>query len=296
MLSTIDTFPRLIKNIDEIPSTFKDYISSFVSNNTGFPYMIFIPQNWWGFKFVPAKLIVLLEDRILVAEKNKKKLLILNYLFNDIYYIQKGIVLLHSWIKLIGLVNGNISISFIEFNSVGAKIFRPVVEKFRMVSCGLEINEKEKEKLKKEKEKFLYLLNSNYKYMNFGSDSIMPGENVQNMLLQPGIKVKYCFFFKRYLNVQHFSILTDKELIIIHDNDTLRSLNIIEFGGIWNFIPLNKIKNISLESYKDKKEIISLNIKFSDEINLKLFYSDYQKENVDVLINNIQKKNQNLVN
>ncbi len=287
-MSTIDSFPRVIRSPEDMPEFFKSLIVSLDIDTDNFPYMIFIPQNRWGFRLATAKILIVLEDRIAVAEKSKKERALFNFYYKDINYIQKGMLLLHSWIKLNGLAEGKSLTSYIEYNTVGDRFLQPVIEKARAKMNGISPVEGQYEKLKIEKDKFLALIKTNYKYMNFGRDSIIAGENVNGMLLQPEIRIKYLRFLNKRLTTQHFSILTDKELIIIEENSSMYYSGYKEYGGIWNYIPLHKLENLDLNNVAGKIDLLNLIFSITGGNKINLINSPDNKNCIEDFIKKIE--------
>jgi hypothetical protein len=277
---------REVKTAEEIPDAFLEFYNSITLEGYS-PYTVFTPPDRWGFNRTSPKIISMFEDKIAIAEKVKKDIIKKVYYFKDINFIEWRTVLLSSWLKINGTVNDVFSSTTIEFNTVKDYLFKPILKKIRASINGLR-TENKNELLEKEKNKFNYLNKINFKYMNFARESLMPAESVINMVLQPYIRIKFMKYFYKIISSPHFTILTDKELIIIKDDNTLLSEKGITYGGIWNYIPINKIDSISLTENQDL-DTLNFTLSLKGNAVLNSLFSPQQKQDIVYLINEAEK-------
>jgi hypothetical protein len=110
----------------------------------------------------------------------------------------------------------------------------------------------------------------NFKFMNYARRSILPGEKVLQSILQPAIRVQIFKMlnlpFSRTITPAHITILTDKELITIQDEATKLWDKGVEYGGIWKYIPLNRITSASLGQREDNLFVLSIYLCAGDRI------------------------------
>ena len=96
-------------------------------------------------------------------------------------------------------------------------------------------------------EVFDYLQDLNFKFMNYARRSLMPGDTVIASLLQPTIERNPfkipARIFSRQISPAHLAVLCDRELIWIQDEP--RSWDNTHYGGIWHYIRLNKLANLT---------------------------------------------------
>jgi hypothetical protein len=101
-----------------------------------------------------------------------------------------------------------------------------------------------------EKEKFDHLSGLSFKFMNFGRSSLAPGEKVLQMLFQPEIRQPAWklpgWTFYRTVTTTHLTILTDKELILIREDQRSFAIKGKRYGGIWQYLPLRSLASVSL--------------------------------------------------
>lgn len=243
MFKTEDTWARVLTAESQIPETFRKSFQELAVHTTSFPYVIYVPADKTLRKSFTAKILCLWDDCLSIFEQMGGMVSADRFMFNEISYMESGTVLLHSWVAFYGVVEGKHHAAVVEFNSVSVKLFNKVVERVRKTINNLE--DTSLEKLIQEQEKFNILKQSDYKFMNFGKASLLPGETISNYLLQPAIKTKV-WFMKKTVCLRHLTIVTDKELILIHDNERSSFRN-CTYGGVWRFIPLQKIDRFSID-------------------------------------------------
>jgi hypothetical protein len=84
--------------------------------------------------------------------------------------------------------------------------------------------------------------------MNYAKRSLLKGGKVIHAILQPEIRTgSWTILGKTYyrtLSPTHVVILTDRELIIVREDE--RRSGDDKYGGIWDYIPLPRILSLSL--------------------------------------------------
>lgn len=131
MKSDMDSWARLIKTYDMMPDDFKGFLNDNISTYDPFPYVIYAPADRWGARKTNPKLLCLCDNKLFIFEKTKTDMISHCFLFEDIIDIEKGSVLLYSWIKITGKPNGILLSPIIEFNTVVDYLFKPIIEILR---------------------------------------------------------------------------------------------------------------------------------------------------------------------
>jgi hypothetical protein len=130
-------------------------------------------------------------------------------------------------------------------------------------------------------EKFDYLADVNFKFMNLARRSLLDGEKIVQFILQPEIQEKVLTFlnktYDRTISATHMSILTDCELIVIREDVTQRKED--RYGGIWDYIPLKKIKSLSVSEKADT--LLGLNIQIPEEMSFELLFQVSAKDELN---------------
>ena len=258
------SWAKTLKSFDEVPDAYKDFLETLPGGAR--PYMVLTPSYEGFISRTNERLLCCLGDKVFIAEKQRDAVTSTCYSFKDINYVEVGTILLKSWIKISGVTgNGVLTSSTLRFNSVTEHMFTPLLKGIRPAA-----HDAEGADLSSERAKFDYLKKLNFKFMNFARRSILPGEKVLQTILQPKIRAQVFNFlgipFSRTLSPAHITILTDKELITIRDEATKLWEKSVEYGGIWNYIPLHKITSVSLAQREDNLLVLSIHLPENDRI------------------------------
>ncbi|MGE5631465.1 MAG: hypothetical protein ACM3TR_10260 [Caulobacteraceae bacterium] len=208
----------MINTWEDIPQCFQAQCKSALGEISAFPYIIYLPAYTWGNRTTNELLVCLSNNDLIIFEKLEKDIRAKDYNLNDIIYVNRGTMLLYSWIRIFGYEKNCITSLVIEFNTAAKQIFEKLLRTIRSKIGKFEALTDEYS-LSKELSKFDYLTSVDYKFMNYARESIIPTENVETILLQPAIYKKYFKYLKKTLCSAHMHILTDKELIIISEDD-----------------------------------------------------------------------------
>jgi hypothetical protein len=237
--------------------------------------MIFNPPCKSGKLKHNAKLIYIHEEKLYILEKDKKNILEVCYHFKDIQYIETGRLLLLSWIMINGVCENRTISTTIFYDTVVDLFFKHILILIRKNNFKIENND-----ISPEIMKFEELIYSNYKFMNFARQSIIPGEKVIEYFFQPEIKqIKFKIFnkpFYKILSNTYILILTDRELIFIKDYGYMNS----NYGGIWEFYNLEKIKNVQID-YNSDNYLSNFNICLILDENVNLNFEAKYKEKIE---------------
>ena len=276
MPSTTASWARPIQSFEEIPHVFKECIPP----SELLPYIIYSPADNWGKRLINAKLTCMYQDKVVVLEVIKNKVNTVCYWFKDIHYIEQGTMLLYSWIGIHGFVDGALSISIIEYNSVVTPYFHPIVKAIRQIHpISKTISDN------RDLSKLEFLERCNYKFYNYSQESILSGEKIIETVYQPEVYEKFIMLFTRIVTLAHLTILTDKELIIIKEEVLVevKKKSNAKNGGVWAYIPLHKILDITISSNEKRKDLITFVISVKqDKISLR--FSSLKRFNLEALI------------
>ncbi|EIV99520.1 LOW QUALITY PROTEIN: hypothetical protein ThesiDRAFT1_0499 [Thermoanaerobacter siderophilus SR4] len=277
MPSDIDSWARNVKDYSEIPEIFKFYYDENFKDSTQFLNAIYAPADSWGRRKTNDKLMFLYENNVVFLEKMKNSINAVSYPIENINYIENGSILLYSWLKINGNIEGETRSFVLEYNTVVENIFKPIIEKLRILLCDIETSDKEKEI-----DDFDCLRDINYK----AKKAVLNGEKVIDFLYQADIKVPYFKFFKKLKSTSHMIIFTNKELIILQEENA-KSIKDVKYGGIWIYIPVHKILNAYIDEEETGFLNLSINVSGSNVFKSRFEFS--QKEKVERLVEQINK-------
>ena len=259
------SWAKVLESYDEVPDVYRDFLKTLPGGAP--PYMVLTPSYEGFINRTSERLFCSFGDRVFVAEKQRDGVTSTCYPFEDINYVEVGAILLKAWVKISGVAgNGVLTSSTLRFNSVTDYMFAPLLTGIRPA-----VHDAGGADLSSERAKFEYLQKLNFKFMNYARRSILPGEKVLQTILQPAIRFQifkmFDLPFSRTISTAHITILTDKELIIIQDEATkLRMGKNAEYGGIWKYIPLNRIASASLAQREDNLLALSIHLCADDRI------------------------------
>jgi len=128
------------------------------------------------------------------------------------------------------------------------------------------------------------LADVDFKFMNFAKRSLLGGERVLQFVLQPEIREKFLAFlqlsFFRTISPTHMLILTDRELIAIREEEVRGTQS--KYGGTWDYIPVNKIRSLSLSEKTD--DTLLLTVQLPEEASFSFLFQKTGKGALDQLI------------
>jgi hypothetical protein len=281
------SWAKRVRSYADVPDAFRDFFQALPNVESDFPYTLLMPAYRVGFlRRTKPKLVCSLGDDLYVLERDNDELTCTCYPIAHISTIEVGQILLKAWVNLRGVTReGRPASAAFEFNAVSLKLFDPILKQFRGHT-----EEAAGGDLEQERAKFNYLLNLNFKFMNYGRFTILPGERVTYTLLQPEIGREAARplgrVFFRSVSAAHLSILTDRELIFIRDGDSRAWRYGIKYGSVWHYLPLNRITGVSLTKRADDNLWLSIHLPQNDRVSA-LFAAE-NAHGVKLLINYLE--------
>jgi hypothetical protein len=275
------TWAKTIRSFDEVPEVYRACFASAIGDTIHLPYTVLTPP-FIGPNYRTLGALVWCRDGILnILEQAGNEPRTTCYPLENVNYVQTGSVLLFSWIKISGItIRGNLTSSELRFNTVSDYMFAPIIEAIRQKADG-----SKEAGPSLDQSEFDCLSHSHYKLMNYAKRSLRPGNPVILFVLQDEIREEvfrlFRYSFCRTLCPSHISILTNKELVLIEDGLSTTRGGSIRYGGVWHFIPLNKINSISLTDATDN--LISLSIGLPKDDHIKVHFSPSNKERLERL-------------
>jgi hypothetical protein len=271
------SWARLIRSVEELPEVFRPFVAALPTAGA-FPYAVITPTFAGFVRRENEKLVCNIGDRLYAVEKVKGELITTCYAVEDIYYLEVGSVLLNAWLQIRGRTSdGTFAAVRFKFNAVGERLFTPFIEQIRGVAnYPLEID----------READLKKLGSadllTFKFKNYARRSILPGAQINAVISQPEIRrmiVKVLGrSFQRTVGMSHILILTDRELIIIHDDqNSPKWVDDTRYGGVWDYVPLNKIAAVDLVEQETGLLAITVQLPHNDHVDV-LFLPDRRAE------------------
>jgi hypothetical protein len=276
-----------IESYAGVPDAYKSFFEPFHVEGEAFPYTVLTPSHERFIHRQSEKLISDFGHEIYILEKNGNAFQAQCFPVDGISYVEFRTALLASSIKICGMTRqGVYTSSTLIFNSITDYLFKPILKKARPVAID------SADRIRgSELEKFNHLVKVNYKFMNFAKHSLLGGEKVIQSILQPEIRERLLTFlgktYYRTISPTHMSILTDRELIVIREDAARRKED--RYGGIWDYIPLNKIISLSMSEKADN--LLVLIAKLPENTGFEFLFQVSAKEEIKQLLDRFRELN-----
>ena len=273
---TMSSWAKVVESYEDIPKIFQPSFETALGTSSQFPYTVFAPSIAGYGRMTTEKLLCAANDSIYVWERYGNQVTMVEYPLTAISDLEVGEILLFSWMTISGMTKARMACSTtIEFNTASYRHFARFVDQMRPVPVAISEHEHSIEQFK-----FDYLAAENFKFRNYARQSLVCGEQVVRSLWQPKIQKPILSFlgtrFCRTLSLAHLTILTDKELIVIQDDERTRENRGVRYGGKWRYIALRHINQVSLRDRADDLTILSLTL--SSEQQLEIIFAADQKQ------------------
>lgn len=268
-----------IKSYAEVPDVYKDFFEPILADGSAFPYTVMTPSYERFVHKTTEKLISDFGHSIYILERKGDSFETQCYPVDEISYIEFWPALLASSFTICGRTDQEChTSSTLKFNTVTDYLFIPILKSVRPVPADSKNVDQNTEA-----KKFNCLADVNFKFMNLARHSLLEDEKVIQFILQPDILKSILTFLKKTyyktISATHISILTNRELIVIREDVTQRKDD--RYGGIWDYIPLNKIISLSLN---EKAGLVGLTIQLPEDTSFELLFQASAKEELDQLL------------
>lgn len=271
------SWARAVDGFESLPSVYQAYMTALL-NGRPWPYAVLTPTYAGFMRREKERLVFSLADQLYIVERDGGRLNSASYALADLNSVEVGSILLKAWLRLSGVSNtGDLTVTTLKFNAVTDRLFAPFLQLIRaVVDPAPEIDREA------ELSKFDYLMMPNYKFMNFARRSVQPGVHVIASLLQPEMRQPLITLWGRSLSrltaTAHLCVLTSAELIVIRDDEDAPAWqNGIRYGGVWTYIPLAKIKSLSLQRRRADVLAVQIDLPHGESVE-SLFAVSQQRE------------------
>lgn len=258
---TMSSWAKVVESWEAIPEVYRNSYSMVVAEGSSPPYTVFAPVIAGSGHKATEKLLCEVSDTIYVWERVKDRVTMVAYPLRTISDLEVGSILLYSWITIGGVTQAEIvSSSTIEYNTATARHFAPFVNKMRPAPKDMDEREQNVERAKLNQ-----LGATSFKFRNLALESLVDGDKIHQTLWQPQIRKPVVKFAGRVLyqttvSLQHVAILTDRELIVIQDDERSKENRGKRYGGRWQYVALSHISGVSLLERAEDLLILSLTL------------------------------------
>lgn len=273
---TMTTWARVIDSYADVPDIYKTSCQAVLEEREPFPYVVLVPSVKDNRLNEVENLLCEINGIFYVWERIGNKVVSSAFPLKEIYTLEAGIVLLSSWFTISGLTTtGSATTARIGFNSSSVRHLLPVINKMRPAPADID-----DAAWQVELAAFDYLASANFKFMNYARESMVRGEKILQSILQPKIRRQvfdlFGYKFHRTVGLAHLTILTDKEIIFIRDDEDTTEVRGERYGGVWQYIPLQKIQDVKLTASGNKLLTLTLTLESGIQQLDKVFESSSQ--------------------
>ncbi len=286
---TMLSWAKVIESYESIPEAYRSSYNSVLGDEPPFPYTVLAPAIPGLRHRATEKLLCEMNDTIYIWERIGRKVDLAAYPLNTISDLEIGNILLYSWLTISGMTKSGMAASTtVEFNASTGRHFARFIAKMRPAPVNVEERDQ-----RAEQARFDYLATENFKFMNYGRKSLIDGEKALQILWQPKIyKPRIVFrghtLYQTTLSLAHLTILTDKELIVIQDDERGMENRGVRYGGKWQYIALSHISSVSLKEQADN--LLSLSLTLSPGArHLEIVFVASRKEEIAQLKDTLEK-------
>ncbi len=269
------SWARQVSSYGELPDVYHDRLKASLGARP-LPHAVLTPTYAGFIRRENEKLVFSLDRHLHIWERINGGLTCTCYALEDIHLVESGRILLYAWIGIRGVAShGGLVTSILRFNSVTDYLFAPFVDEIRGASGDLAGADHEPEIRKPDR-----LSPPSFKFRNYARRSLLPDEQVIDALWQPEIRNKLLTLlgrsFCRTMATTHLLILTDRELIVLREDEKSPCWRgDSRHGGVWIYIPLDKITSVTLTQPDANLLALSIHLPENDCIE-SLFVADQQ--------------------
>jgi hypothetical protein len=280
------SWARSVRSVEELPAVYRPFMDALPTEGV-FPYTVITPTFAGFLRRETEKLVCSVGDHLYVAEKVKGELATTCFAFADIHFLEAGAVLLNDWLQIRGRASdGTSAVIRFKFNAVTERLFTPFVEKIRGAANYPPGIDREAELKKLDNADLL-----SYKFKNYTRRSILPGARINAVVSQPEIRKTVVQVlgraFQRTIAMSHVLVVTDRELIIMHDDsDSPKWRNDTRYGGVWDYIPLNKIAVVELT--EQATGLLALTIQLPQNDHVDVFFSPERRAELERFVTQLK--------
>jgi hypothetical protein len=255
---TMAAWSRVIESREDIPTFYKSCFDKYFDSNRPFPHVVLTPALDRFPRRTTEKLVCDTSEALYIFERNRNEIDATCYPYHEVCAVEIGVVVLESWLTIHGRTSqGEAGVARIELNTTSLHHFDTLLRKLRPSSQVVD-----KAQIAAEKDKFDSLATASFKFMNYGRESLVPGETVLTFLLQPEIRQTLWTVFGRAfyktISLAHLVIITDRELILIRNVERTHESHVDRYGGVWQYIPLHRLDSVTLSNAGSERLTLSI--------------------------------------
>jgi hypothetical protein len=198
-------------------------------------------------------------DALEVAEANGRDIAAKRFSLEDIDRVTFGKVLLRAWLGFEGETSTGTDAAFIEFNTVTARLFQPLIDAIRPAPSGRGGHggaaASEAAAL-------------GLKFVNYAETALRDGDVVELAIAQPEIadEGERWAWRRKPKATARLLLLTDREVIVIGDDEDAARRTRTRHGGTWTYVPRSAVERTLIETRGDGLFGFELQLRCGDRV------------------------------
>lgn len=274
------SWAKRIASYDGLPPAYRAFFAEREREGREFPYTVLVPAFEGFLRRSPEKLVCGLEDGISVLEKSEGGCQAIVFPYPGICRLEWREALLEASLQVSGYTQeGDYAAASLRFNAISDYLLLPLVERMRRGAAGIEIGGEAVDITQ-----FEGWAQQSFKFMNYARRSLLPGEKVEQAILQ--LEIRRPVFnamgrtLYRTLAPTQALILTGQELILIREQSVRGSR--ARYGGTWEYLPLGRIEGTKLE--EKNGQLLVLSVALPGELRLEATFENTRGGEIEQLM------------
>lgn len=277
---TMRSWARLIESPAQVPSVYRAVFSAGLDPRAPFPYTVLVPAfTEEPHLAIPEQLIYEQADELHILVHDGEQVSARVYRLSDVCSVEMGLVLLQSWVTIEGRTTDGVwATTTLAFSTASSALVIPFVQHLRTAGRVSALQAVPRP-----------LAELEDKFALYARECLLPEERLLAWLWRPDITLDTMLSslwpFYRADWVNHLTMLTDREVILIWDRVTEMAGEEEAYGAVWRYIPLQRITDVTVQ--EDASGTPHLVLTLCDAVTLKRRFTANQRIELDELVQKI---------
>ncbi len=272
------SWANAIESRAEVPEVYRSLVDSLIGEERALPYMVLAPPVVGAARGDADTLLFETDGVLYVVARAADRLTPTGYPLAHLRDVEVGNILLYAWFAVSGVTTEEtLHTSAIEFNTATRDRFDPLLTRIRSA-----LGEGTAPVLNAEQDCLDALAEDNFKFANYARESLVEHENVIDLVWQPEIRESFVPWlrlpFSRTVTTAHLVLLTDRELILIREDERSRRNRGVRYGGVWRYIPLRSVASASVTV---DEALVTLSIRLAPEGSISRHFALDKRDEVE---------------
>ena len=249
---TVRGWPHRVDLAGPIPHPFQRAYSALENLGAEPPVILYSPRLRFGPHESTAKLVVWSSERLICLDARRGGIVTTTLSLDEVYEVEWGQALLETWLRLATASSLGRAMVRVELNTVGRDLYLPLPAAVRArFYCGAHLS------IADERAKLNPLLGTDYRFVGFGRQALLPGTELRRYWFQPRIVKPLLGLFDQTRIPALLLMVTQAELIAVQEQ-AARGAG--RYGAIWTYLPLTHIEGVEI-STEPSRGVLTLRVR-----------------------------------